>query len=422
MKSIKIRVLWGAFVAFSLLGGVSCNDISNDSDDDDVYDEIEQLALDNYMLSIPDAEKQSVGYYILGSDMSSTEGTPGEEGVWVRYDITSRSLDGDICNTRDEWTAKLLGTFNYVTHYVPAFSMYVDLNEDEDDEDDDDDDDEEEESALVQALRYGVEINGVQRSLYAGNKFTLYSPSRLNGTSYNGTGGYAGQYSLSSGRPMISEIEIVEIVANATVEEQRKVDHFMSINPSGWKPVSNPDVDQGVYINQDFTHDMLYNYVDEYVYGELCKYYDDDYNIFQPTSFAELESLIIHLIEEEDVVEAEADDVDDDRFDEDDGGYVYYILRTLDGFIVDTNIGFVQQMAFGTGSSSSSIYYSDDSMSDYIDAWMYAIPELDYGKWASILTTSTYAYGTTGQTGSSSATEIPPYTPLLFNIYIVDND
>lgn len=55
-------------------------------------------------------------------------------------------------------------------------------------------------------------------------------------------------------------------------------------------------------------------------------------------------------------------------------------------------------------SSGSSISYSADTdRSNYIAAWYYAIPQLRKGQWAGILTTSTNAYGATGQAGGSTS-------------------
>ena len=49
-------------------------------------------------------------------------------------------------------------------------------------------------------------------------------------------------------------------------------------------------------------------------------------------------------------------------------------------------------------------YNAATNKEDYILAWFYSVPELRYGSWATFVTTSTFAYGVTGQTGSSTTT------------------
>lgn len=413
---MKVSFWWRAFIVLSVIGGVSCSDDDDDDDDSDtdVYDAIELLALDKYMEGVVGAERQDEGYYIVAEDLSNESGTPGEDASWIYYNITSRSLDGDICNTRNERLAKQMGTFTYVTRYVPA-TRTLELDED--------DDDDEYDEALEFAMKYGIEIGGEKRSLYEGNKFTIYSPSALNGDSYNGSNGYAGQYTLASGVPIVSEIEIVEIITNSKLAEQRKVDIFMAQNGSSWRSVTNSEVTKGIYIDQSYTPNKSYNYVDEYPYYDLPTYEYDDIE-YEVNSFADVEDMMMMLLNENggyfetDEEDLDLDDGDTNLFDETTGGTIKYILRTLDGFIVDSNIEEINMLKQGDSGSYTSIYYSSSTASDYIDAWEYAMSNLEYGKWAAILTTSEYAYGESGMAGSSSSTDIDPNTPLLFLIYI----
>lgn len=56
-----------------------------------------------------------------------------------------------------------------------------------------------------------------------------------------------------------------------------------------------------------------------------------------------------------------------------------------------------------TSTGSSLSYTAKDDKSKYITAWYYSIPQLRKGQWAVILTTSTNAYGATGQSGGSTS-------------------
>jgi FKBP-type peptidyl-prolyl cis-trans isomerase len=83
---------------------------------------------------------------------------------------------------------------------------------------------------------------------------------------------------------------------------------------------------------------------------------------------------------------------------------IWYIGRFLDGFIFDTNIDEVKQIIYGKVDDKGThlSYSAATDKDDYITAWYYAIPELRYNSWATIVTTSSFAYGVTGQSGSST--------------------
>ena len=114
---------------------------------------------------------------------------------------------------------------------------------------------------------------------------------------------------------------------------------------------------------------------------------------------------------------------------EDNSAMIWYVGRFLDGFIFDTNIPEVRKLAFnedGSSSSSSSsgaLSYSVSSNKDeYISAWAHAIPKLRYGRWGAIITTSGYAYGASGVSGGTSTTSsstAAAYNSLanLYNYY-----
>ena len=72
---------------------------------------------------------------------------------------------------------------------------------------------------------------------------------------------------------------------------------------------------------------------------------------------------------------------------------IWYIGRFLDGFIFDTNIDEVKKIIYGEVKSAGSALSYKPSERKMIEAFYYTIPNLKYGQWAELITTSTNAYG-----------------------------
>ena len=151
---------------------------------------------------------------------------------------------------------------------------------------------------------------------------------------------------------------------------------------------------------------------------------------------------------------------------------IWYIGRFLDGFIFDTNIDEVKQIIYGEVASEGKAFEYTPKEGGAITAWYYTVPNLQYGQWAAIIATSTNCYGSTGRSGGTTtgssgysssywdylnylsyyntyygnggyynpyygygyglgygtttdsettttiSTEIPPFTPLIFEFYV----
>ena len=82
---------------------------------------------------------------------------------------------------------------------------------------------------------------------------------------------------------------------------------------------------------------------------------------------------------------------------------IWYIGRFLDGFIFDTNIDEVKKLVYGEVIKKGSAYSYTPSSGEAISAWYYTVPHLKFGQWAAIATTSVYAYGASGVVGGSSS-------------------
>ena len=97
---------------------------------------------------------------------------------------------------------------------------------------------------------------------------------------------------------------------------------------------------------------------------------------------------------------------------------IWYVGRFLDGFIFDTNIQEVKKLAFNEDESAEAISYSVESnKDDYINAWALGVPKLRYGSWGAIITTSGYAYGTSGVSGSTTTSSSTASYNALANLY-----
>ena len=356
---------------------------------------------------------------------------------WLFFDVTGRSLHGDVCLTRSEPVARMQGTFSKSTHYVP-FLRYVGK----------------ENVSLMEgsylamknvltlgeayAAEKGLSTNFTMR---CGTKLRLYLPSAVvNGAAGTSeTGGYEGQYALDGNIPMIMDVEIVNRVNNPLAYEGEMVEGFGAGN-GGVTPVPEKgsgknglkalrrsltestrdnsgnvwrhaqDTIPGIIVNEtyvpdatkpfDYAFQFVKNKTDEQTtYAKNNPYTDNDVYAGGPS---ELDKKMNAALLER----FGSGDASGEKVGENGTARVWYIGRFLDGFIFDTNIDEVKKLIYGTvESKGASLGYSvSSSKDDYITAWYYTIPELRYGNWATFVTTSSFAYGVTGLSGTSNTT------------------
>ena len=99
---------------------------------------------------------------------------------------------------------------------------------------------------------------------------------------------------------------------------------------------------------------------------------------------------------------------------------VYYVGRFLDGFVFDTNIDTVavNNNIYGV-SGYSAIEFLPNDESDLVAGFTETVRHMKKGEWARTVFVSALGYGAEGQLAQSlSETSIPPYTPLVFDIYV----
>ncbi|MFI3293518.1 MAG: hypothetical protein SNG27_03925 [Rikenellaceae bacterium] len=437
-------------VIFTML--TSCITEAEDLD----FDELEQQVLSEWMAAYyPEAQYWEVTndddddgdnyescYYTIVTD----EGDLDEPTVasyadcWVQYNITGYTLDGGVCVTRNEIIAYQQGVYDEVVRYSP---LYQDLHYNDEDYGDSYAYD-----YLPECLKKA--FSNEELGLRKGSKVTMYIASEIIDGADSGGSGFQCEAVLGYYQPLKAVVEIVDVIENPSANEIADVNTFMSKNggflinyrqadsdeeiddddyeeynkaqeliPEAWSNAL--DTVANVYINRRYTIEDSFTYINPYTSNIPG-------SIYNKYSMSQIDSIILVAIQEEidddDFYDIEyLSDLKSKDFIEFSGGAnLWYIGRFLDGFIFDTNINSVMDFILDEEdySAYSSLEYSSVSTaenSQYISAWFYSIPQLRYGQWATIITTSTHAYGEI-----SGSTTIPAYTPLIFHIFVEPND
>ncbi len=396
------------------------------------YADMEQELFDRYMeWKFADntellESRTSKGYYFLIDDSNGATGTTATnvyDECWLRYNIVTRNFTGDDFNEVNLSTYSDIAlqqqTFSFYTHYVPTFHTL-------------DEEDTTYDSALDYILR--------DYSVVEGDQLTIYGPSTMSYGLVNGAGGYAGSATLSYGNAFHSVIDMVEVITDIDTWESEKVTEFVSNNPTLEKTISEDDgtteldlyyysIDNPNEVNENGLGALSLTFTDPYDYSYILakKGY---------TSLSELETELIEALEtftQDEITDAiyygaTTEFGDSTKLEEGStlGKYtdanIWYVGRMMDGFIFDSNIENVRNMMFyDYTTQTSTVYNADDDGDSYIEGWYHIIPKLKYGSWNVVLLPSDYAYGSSGVSGSSSSTEIKPYSPLIFYVYIEPN-
>ena len=379
-----------------------------------------------------------------------------QDTCWVYYNFTGYDLDGNVCSTRNEIIARMQATFSDRTHYVP-YSNYCGK---------------EEFYAIVEGsylasrnkITLGKEYvdnhsdicKGTEMMLRKGSKVRLYLSSTIGygSSGSSAEGGYEGQYALEANVPMILDVEVVRVVKSPSDNELEMVEQLVKISNensefTAWQQVENtededkddtesdPEADsstsegnkgekkyyEGLYYSNNFKPNSDFSHLP---YASLHKEgignaYSDSQRF---VSMADFDKKLWDILDEKFKEKIESTSAEEAKeIGEDGSSVIWYVGRFLDGFIFDTNIDEVKELAFGeTDGGGSSLSYSVSSNKDeYINAWALCIPKLKYGRWGAILTTSGYAYGSAGVSASTSTTtsSSAAYNALanLYNYY-----
>ena len=477
--------------------------------------EREKISLDAWIRlhkpELVDNYQEEGGYYveILQDGFTGIDATENDFGseplmeqdtCWVYTNMTGRDINGSICMTRSGTLADICGTFSHFTHYVPYINYCGNVN-----------------MGLLEgtylamrnALVLGEEYCNTNNlvspyKMRKGSHIRLYLPSSIAyGESGSATeGGYEGQYSLDASRPFVLDIEVLGAIKNPSDKELEMVEEYANDRDEegfkiwiqaekGEEEKSGEDDDlklKGLYYAFDYNpksdniHD--YKYMQPHLSGTDNPYTDTKKYADMAKINMEINQILLERFGEG--IELTDEHLKNDKYGtlvgEDGRANVWYVLRFLDGFVVDTNIAEVRKLVFGETDPVCEVFSyspSDDkdkaeSERQAIGAWYYCIPKMHHGAFGRIVTTSGYAYGaaglsgtTTTETSSSSAnyynalnyynysnsyynyyspyynyydynyynynydysaedttttttisTEILPYTPLVFTIYV----
>lgn len=370
------------------------------------------------------------GYYVEVIDAGNMQAAPvNDTACWVKFDFSGRDLSGNIVLTRRADEAYQLGTFTKYTHYVPFYRYCGTSN-----------------SSLMEgtylAMRNTLHLDekyaedrGLEPEflLREGSKVKLYLPSRIVGSGgVEGDGGYEGQYTLSSGRPFIVEMEICDTIKNPLEAEGSAVDAFCRLPQNGGlhvfsksddadkkspMPTDPEDPDHPYICDErwvsacDTIPQLYVNYRYNPAKTEDQLTFPEPYSVhFEPYNDSDLEKKIADALvkrfhgEGDDyeaykgIVDLKADSVKLDG-----KAKIWYIGRFLDGFIFDTNIDEVKEIIYGEVQNKGTAYSYTPEDGGMISAFYYTVPNLQFGQWAEFITTSTNAYGSSGKSGGSSS-------------------
>ena len=355
-----------------------------------------------------------------------------QDSVWMFYNLTGYDLDGNVCLNRNEMVARMQGTFDLSTHYIPYMNFSGEVNA----------------IGLLESTyqlarneitlgdKYVADhadiCKGNVFKLRRGAKIRLYAPSSITYTStgVDMGGGFGGQYALDGNVPMILDVEVLRVIKNPSDLEIDMITDLVgapdnkSDGQNGWTlavttgtanedKASDEDKEddknlKGLYYNLQFEpgkNDVGLRYLQPQISDtNISSPYKDSGKYADMASLdAEINKILTEKFEGK-VLDKE--DMSDDTLVTKDGtAQIWYVVRFLDGFVLDTNIGEIKELVFDESSSSSAMSYTPDGSSeDTISAWLYCIPKMHYGQWGAILTSSGYAYGSTGTSSSSSST------------------
>ncbi len=366
------------------------------------------------------------GYYVELLDGDTNLGEPAngndfgseplmeQDTCWVFTNITGRDINGAVCMTRSSVLADMCGTFSQLTHYVPYLNYCGNTN-----------------MGLLEgtylAMRNELKLGNTTYKLRKGSKVRLYLPSSIayGGSGSSTEGGYEGQYSLDASRPLILDVEVLRAIKNPSEHELEMVSRYIR-GRSHWtqaKKHEDEKVDEkddlnlkGLYYSLAFNPES--DDVDDYRYirPELDINQNNPYTDnkkYMDGKMAELNQQINDILLKRFGKGLSSDKLTDDAptlVADDGNAKIWYVLRFLDGFVVDTNIAEIRTLIFGEQNPTCEVFSyspSDDKGKNEkerkaIGAWYYCIPKMHHGAYGQIITTSGYAYGAAGLSGTTT--------------------
>lgn len=380
-----------------------------------------------YYVEILDGDKnENIPVSVDGNDFGS-EPLMEQDTCWVYTNMTGRDINGAICMTRSGSLADMCGTFSYFTHYIPYINYCGNTN-----------------FGLLEGTylamrheltlgdefctwyynKYEKELNRPYK-MRRGSKVRLYLPSSIayGGSGSSTEGGYEGQYSLDASRPLVLDIEVLGAIKNPSDRELEMVRTYAN-NPDIWIQATKHESEKtdadddlklkGLHYSVTFnpkTDDIdSYRYLQPHLSGSSNPYVDN--KNYKKNTMSEINKKINDiLLERFGTGLSEAERTEENLVTKNGRANVWYVLRFLDGFVVDSNIAEIRKLVFNETDPVCEVFsYSpsddegkDSSNRSAIGAWYYCIPQMYHGGYGQIVTTSGYAYGASGLTGRTTS-------------------
>ncbi len=360
-----------------------------------------------------------------------------QDSVWMFYNITGYDLDGNVCLNRNEAVARMQGTFELASHYIPYLNFSGEVNA----------------IGLLESSyllarnevtlgdKYVADHSDVCKDkvfkLRRGSKVRIYAPSSITYASsgVNMDGGFGGQFTLDGNVPMILDIEVLRTIKNPSDLEIDMITAIVgapdnkSDGQNGWtlalttgttaeEGQSNDDSDDeengedkkkliGLYYNLQFEpgkNDAGIRYLQQHISDMSVSHPYKDSGKYADMAALDKQINDILAAKFKDKVQDKADMSDETLVTKTGTAQAWYVLRFLDGFVVDSNIREINELVFEKSGSTSVLSYTPDGTGEStINAWLYCFPKLHYGQWAAILTPSGFAYGANGTASASSS-------------------
>lgn len=177
----------------------------------------------------PDIKRTEDGVYIVWmrhSDLAAPADTIVKEGNWVRVDYTGKTLDGDIFYTRNAEVAKIQGTYNRRTHYVDNFVYLYSEN-----------------SSLPEGMFDAL------TNMKVGDMTRVIMPSGMyrGSSGYSDTNvGYNGQWGVDGNVPVIIDsLTIREVSEDPITLENKLVNEYAA---QRWNLTEADTLSKGLYV------------------------------------------------------------------------------------------------------------------------------------------------------------------------------
>ncbi len=218
MRRFSLAIL----IIAAVLGAVS-SCAKRESENTDL---LEAKAFDAWMLKYVNAGvdnsvavKQSDGIYVeVIADGKQDMDAPSDTIVWLRLEYTGRDLHDNVFVTRSEREALQQKTYTPKTHYISDYLFCGDQNH----------------GSMVEGQYFALKQkellkpDGSTIKMSEGTEVRLYIPSYLafGSTGYTDDQGYGGQYALSKTKPVIEELRVAEIIKDPVVWEEGAVEDY----------------------------------------------------------------------------------------------------------------------------------------------------------------------------------------------------